>query len=487
MTASTGARPGGGRVTRALFLFEARRLAGHPLVWGATVLVLATQTYLSRDQQPHLGIDPVNASGLSACLAGVVLVVASLAASRDGRHGMPESLAALPGRAGHRTRAILLATPLVAGLAAAVAVGGYLAIRTLGGPAAGRLDVWEPLTAVATAMFAATLGVAVGRWARWLIAGPMVVAVLGYLIFMNAQNGPAAWLLPVMQVHKTDWPDRPSGIHLLYVLALVAGCAALALLRHRARLAPALALVAAVGVAVPSGAAATSTPPVSMPRAGWVDLDDVDPRVRERYFGPGAHRCSARQGITYCAYQGYESWIPLWEQAVLPAANVLPPALRARVPRVEQLTSTWSYGADWDTYTIRPGMTWGHPDQRFILAQEVALWATGLRGGGDPRHRCDASGQARTIVTLWIIGQVSPPELPREYHLDDGYGTRLLADWSAAEVGYAERLLATPGARERVHANWATLTNPATTIDQALPLLGLERTHDARRGANPCR
>ncbi|WP_155128972.1 hypothetical protein [[Actinomadura] parvosata] len=473
-------------VTWALFLFETRRLARHPLVWGATALVLALQTYLGHDRRPHLGVDPVHATGLSTCLGAVVLIVASLAASRDGRHGMPESLSALPGRAEHRTRAILLATPLVAGLAAAVAVGGYLAIRVLSGPVAGRLDVWEPLTAVAAAMLAATLGVAVGRWARWLVAGPMVAAVLGYLIYTNPQHGSAGWLLPVMQVHEADWADRPSAIHLLYVLALAAGCAAVAALRHRARLVPALALVAALAVAVPAGAAAASEPPTPRPKPGLQTMEDVDPRVRERYFGPDAYRCERRQGITYCAYRGYEPWIPLWEQAVLPAANALPATLRARVPRVQQLTSTWMHGADLDTFMIRPPMTWGHPDQRAILAREVAVWATGLRGGPAPSRMCDAGGQARTLVTLWITGQVSPPELPREHHLDDNHGQLFLARWGAAEVDYAKRLLAVPDARERVHAHWATLTNPATTIDQALPLLGLPRTHDTPQGANPC-
>jgi hypothetical protein len=37
----------------------------------------------------------------------------------------------------------------------------------------------EPLTAVAAAVLAATLGVAVGRRPPWLIAGPLVVAVCG--------------------------------------------------------------------------------------------------------------------------------------------------------------------------------------------------------------------------------------------------------------------------------------------------------------------
>ncbi|MCA2229417.1 hypothetical protein [Nonomuraea aurantiaca] len=479
-------------MTRRLFLFEARRLVRHPLVWGATVLVLALQTFLSWDQQPDLTMDPVNATGLATCLASAVLIVASLATSRDGRHGMPESLAGLPGRAEHRTRALLLATPLVAGLAAAVAVGGYLAIRLLSGPAGGRLDVWEPLTSVAAAVLAAALGVAVSRWARWLIAGPLVVAVLGFLIYMNPTNGQARWLLPVMQVHRPDWPDRPSAVHLVYVLAVAAAFGGIALLRHRVRPAPAAAVVVALAVAVPSGATAASTrPPAQFPTNVELTVAHVDSRVRERYFGPDAYRCRERQGLTYCAFPGYEPWIPLWEQAVQPVVGALPTELRAQAPQVRQMSPTWSF-AD-DSGVIRPPMSWGHPDQRRILAEDVAFWATGLYDSAtkhfNPSRRaapCDARGQARTVVALWLIGQVSPPEARRQLYVDHNRGRLSGLDWGPAEIGYAKQLLASPGAREKVQANWDTLVKPTTTIDQALPLLGLEREFNAPMGATPC-
>ncbi|MFC4118043.1 hypothetical protein [Nonomuraea zeae] len=478
-------------MTRRLLLFEARRLVRHPLVWGATALVLALQTFLSRDQQPDLTMDPVNATGLATCLAAAVLVVASLATSRDGRHGMPESLSGLPGRAEHRTRALLLATPLVAGLAAAVAMGGYLAIRLLSGPAGGRLDVWEPLTAVAAAVLAATLGVAVGRWASWLIAGPLVVAVLGFLIFTNPSNGQARWLLPVMQVHRPDWPDRPSAAHLVYVLAAAALFGGIALLRHRVRPASAAAVVVALAVAVPTGATAASTrPPATFPTNVPLTLDHVDSRVRERYFGPGAYRCTVRQSLTYCAFPGYEPWIPLWEQAVQPVVAALPAELRARAPQVRQMSPTWSFGAD--SGLIRAPMSWGDPDQRRILAEDVAFWATGLYDSAarhsDPRHPtlCDVRGQARAVVAHWLIGQVSPPEARRGLHVDDHRGRMSGLDWGQAEIGYAKLLSASPVAREKVRAGWDTLIKPTTTIGQALPLLGLERKFDAPMGATPC-
>ncbi|MEV0595935.1 hypothetical protein [Nonomuraea cavernae] len=489
MTATRGI----GGVTRQLLWFETRRLLRHPLVWGATLLVLALQTYLSRGQQPHWGVDPVRATGMSTCLAAAVLVVASLAASRDRQHGMPESLAGLPGRAEHRTRAILLATPSVAGLAAAVAVFGYLGIRLLSGPGAGRFDLWEPLTAIAASAFAATLGVAVGRWSRWLIAGPMVVAVLGYLIFTNNQNGSAGWLLPVMQEYHPDWADRPSGVHLVYVLALAVLFGGIALLRPRVRLAPAVVAVAALGVAVPSGAIAAAEPPFVQRTAGAFTIDDVDPRVRDRYHGPDTHRCSERRGITYCAYPGYEPWIPLWEEAMRPAVDALPATLRTHLPRVKQTAWTWYTGEDSGNPPLRTPMTWGHPDQRTALATDLAHWATGLHDSVSALSKvsldaeCDVRGQARTLVALWVAGQVSPPEAPRRLKIDDRTELVYGARWGAAEVTYAELLLATPGVRERVHAHWDTLMKPTTTIVQALTLLGVDHGADAPMGATPCR
>ncbi|MFE0151508.1 hypothetical protein ACFWY5_30480 [Nonomuraea sp. NPDC059007] len=474
-------------MTRRLLWFEARRLIRHPLVWGASVLVVALQTYLSRDGQPDLTMDPVNATGLFTCLGAAVLVVASLAASREGRHGMPESLAGLPGRAEHRTRALLLAVPLVAGLAATLAMGGYLAIRLLSGPAGGRLDVAEPLTAVAAAVLAATAGVAVGRWARWLIAGPIVVAVLGFLIFTNPSNGQAGWLLPVMQVHRPDWPDRPSLVHLVYVLAAAALFAAIALLKHRVRPAPAVAAVLALAVAVPAGATAASTPaPAPFPTT----VDHVDSRVRERYFGPAAHRCDVRRGLTYCAFPGYEPWIPLWERVVGPVMAALPAARRAQAPAVRQVSPTWNFVTR--PAAIGAPMSWGHPDQRRLLAEDAAFWATGLNDSAaahhDPRLRrlCDVRGQARTVVAHWLIGQAAPPEARRELYVERDLGRRSGLDWGPAETGYATLLLAVPGAREKVAAHWDTLMKPATTIDQALPLLGLERRFTAPMGATPC-
>ncbi|MEU4535896.1 hypothetical protein AB0G15_13635 [Streptosporangium sp. NPDC023825] len=465
-----------------LFVFETLRLTRNPVLWGTAALVLAVQTYLSRDQQPDMNIDPIAATGVASCLAGAVLLVANLAASRDGRHGMPESLAGLPAGAEHRTRAVLFAAPLVGGLSTAVVLGLYLVVRLLAGPVAGTLDPYEPLTAVAASAFAAALGVAVGRWLPSLIAGPLVIAALGFMIFQNPSIMPSGWWLPVMQHHYPDWPDRPSGTHLVYVLALVVLAGGVASLRYGLRRRPLVAVVAAVAVAVPAGATATAARPVAAIRSGWVGADDVDPRVRDRFFGPHAYRCEERGGVTYCAYPEYVPWIPLWEEAAGPVVRAVPPERRHLVPQVRQMTSAWFFGEDTEAYAVRPGMSWGHPDQRKRLAEDLSFHVAGFR------LPCDARGQARTLVALWLAGQAAPVTRPESLRVDSRLSVRRLVGYGDTEIGYARRLLASPGARERVRAHWDTLMRPSTTLERALPLLGLDREFPVSRPeGTPCR
>ncbi|MER6949393.1 hypothetical protein ABT294_35820 [Nonomuraea sp. NPDC000554] len=467
-------------MTVQLFRFEVRRMLRHPMLWGGTALILAVQVYLSWGEQPDLTVDTVRATGFAACLAGAVLVVSSLAVSRDGRHRMPESLGGLPGRSRARTAAVLAAAVLAGVLAETVFMGGYLLVRLASGPVGGRLDVFEPLTGLALGALGGALGASVGRWARRLIAGPVVMAGLGLLIFLNVTPGPGSWWSPVVQQHWMDWPDRPSGPHLLYVLALAGLAGALALLRHGLRPVAAVAAVAGLAVAVPAGATAAAVPPVTPLHAGRFDLSDVDQRVRERYFGADARRCEQHDGVRYCAFPEYVPWIPLWAEAVAPVARAVPPERRGLVPRVEQATSSWIISMD--SGVAYAPMAWGRPDQRTALAQSVAFDVAGFDS------QCDARGQARMVVALWLWGQGSGIGLPTMLRMDEHLGVTPGSEWGDTEVRYARLMLRTAGIRERIWAHWDTLMRPATTTEQALPLLGLSQQYPVSKpkGA-PCR
>ncbi|MEV0203452.1 hypothetical protein AB0H81_44425, partial [Nonomuraea sp. NPDC050691] len=206
-----------------------------------------------------------------------------------------------------------------------------------------------------------------------------------------------------------------------------------------------------------------------------------------------------RSGSTgRCAFPGYESWIPLWVAAAGPVAEALPPRRRDRLPVVRQWTESWFLYEDYDAPTVRALMVWGRAgtgdDHRAFLAADLVNQVTGLRrANSSAREVCDAGGQARTVVALWLLGQVVPPALPQDRQIQIGgsfYATGpfpLGVGYGSAEVGYARRLLASPAARERVWAHWDTLVDPRTGIGQALPLLGLrpEFAAEPMRG-RPC-
>ncbi|MEU9834060.1 hypothetical protein AB0D67_21270 [Streptosporangium sp. NPDC048047] len=490
VTASAGLRaptPSAGLWT--LTVFETRRLLRGPLLWGAAALCLGLRLYAVHEWLPDLTIDPVSMSGAMLLLAAAAMLAAHLAVSRDTREGMPESLGPLPGRAPERTAAAVVAVVAVSAGIAALTMALYLAARLAMGPVAGTFDPYEALAGVLAVPFAAGLGAVLGRWAPWPVAVPAAVFLLGAFTWLNGnQGGYGGWFLPVVLFHGPDWPARPSGLHVPYLVAAVVLFAALALLRHGVRPARLAAAVTAAAVAVPAGAVATAAAPgraemnPSLPVGTEFTARLVPAPVRDRYFGPDSRRCEKRGAVTYCAFPEYVSWIPLWASAVEPVVEALPPAARGRLPAVRQYSDSWWMAEDHDERFIGTFMMWGRAGardaHRTALAARLINRFTRLEA--PTSAGCDGRGQARTVVGLWLLGQVAPPAPAVESELQIGgslFEPRLsplgAAGYGAAELGYARELLATPGARERIWAHWDTLLAPGTTIERALPLLGL--------------
>ncbi|TCO60738.1 hypothetical protein [Actinocrispum wychmicini] len=443
---------------RELVRFEVRRLLRNPFLWAAAAVALAWQLAESWDWAPDLTVDTVSMTGHALLVAAAVLLVANLAASRDRRHGGFDGMAALPGRAAERTWSVAAAAAVVGAAIAAVPIVGYLVIRVAQGPVAGRLDVLEVLTGIAAVAATAALGVAVGRWFPGLVAGPVVLVLLVLATLMNRNlGGYGGWFLPLVLHNGPGWPERPAGTHLGYLIACVALFGSLALLRHRIRVVRLGVALLAVAVAVPAGAVAMAADPNATAR-------ERDARVAE----PDAWHCEQRDTVTYCAYPAYASWIPHWAAAVGPVAGAVPPVARDRLPEIRQgdgVWLVWPRGAAEATY-------------RNALAGDVAAQVTGIAAERDAR------GQARTVVALWLLAQTAGavPD-PAPMSVDIGPYTAVGSDiatretllgpgYGPAEADCARRLLATPGAREKVWQNWSTLTNPGTTTEQAMALLG---------------
>ncbi|WP_433226490.1 hypothetical protein [Microtetraspora malaysiensis] len=322
------------------------------------------------------------------------------------------------------------------------------------------------------------------------VAVPLAVFLIGAFTWLNGQqSGYGGWFLPVVLFHRPDWPPRPSAEHVVYLVAAAALFAALALLRH-GRTWPRLAAAgAAAAVAVTTGTAATA----AAPGREMINTHQMGPeasfalmgtQVRERVFGPGARRCEKHGQVTYCAYRDYAAWIPAWVSAVDPVIGALPPAERGRFPEVRQLTDSWWHVDDDEEPSVArfTYMVWGRAGAedayRAVLASGIVRPVTGLLPRG--RAGCDARGQSRAVVALWLLGQAVPPAPPRDRQVQ--IGSSSFAEehsplgeirYGAAELGYARRLLAMPDAKQRVWAHWDTLVKSGTTVEQALPLLGL--------------
>ncbi|MFD8564238.1 hypothetical protein ACFV1N_43810 [Streptosporangium canum] len=492
-------------IFRSLFLFEVGRLLRGPVPWGAAVLCLALRLVATWEWLPDMSVDPVSTSGAMLLPAAAMMLAANLATSRDTRGGMPETLGALPGRAVERTGAATLAAVTAGAGIALPVMTGYLLVRWGMGPVAGVFDPYEALGGVLAVPFAAALGAMLARWAPWLVAVPVAAFLIGAFTWLNGnQSGYGGWFLPVVLFHGPDWPQRPSALHAVYLLAAVALLAALTLLRHGVRPARLVAALAAAAVAVPAGAAATAAAPGEEMTHPFEDLlkdpaalpDHMDARVRERYFGRDARRCEKHGAVTYCALRDYAAWIPAWVSAVDPVARALPPAERDRLPVVRQLADTWWY-AQQEERSVDTFMMWGRAGaehtHRAVLASDVIRSAMGWRPPPGTEG-CDARGQSRVVVALWLLGQAVPPAPPetREIQIGSSLFMRVQSPlgpirYGAAELGYARRLLAAPDARQRIWRHWDTLLKPGTTVGQALPLLGLrsEFADEPVRG-RPC-
>jgi hypothetical protein len=456
-----------GQLTRV----EIRRLLRNPYLWTVAIGTLALLVSLQRTTLPNLGEATVTAAMASFFVAAAMMVIANLATLRDQREGVPETLAALPGRADVRTRAVLVATGCVgAGLVAAV-IGAHLLVRLTEGPAGGQVDPREVIGAMLAAAVMATFGVALGRWAPSSIAAPAVLGIFAFGFFA----GPlflVAWHLPIVPPYEMRVFGRPALPRLSYLAAALALLAALAMLRHGRRplrlgiAGAALVAVVAAGI----GVAAAAPPTIG----GVVDQG-------EPVAGQPGLACVERNALTYCHFPGFAPWIPFWASAAEPVAAALPPDQRHRMPVIAQHTSFGPPLVRSDERALVM-MVWGRGEaaeaDQARLAGQIAGLVTDLEdtstGPAGEWGWCDARGQARTVVALWLAGQAAPlrpvaqPDAGYRVSTDlgsVGYGDR--------ELGYARALLDRSDARDLIWRHWDVMLDPATTIDAALPLLGL--------------
>ncbi|MFI1996624.1 hypothetical protein [Actinoplanes sp. NPDC020271] len=237
--------------TRALALSEARLLLRAPTLWvGAAVTTGLGVTSLRTGEVSAAAIR--TDTGLAALvLAGFLIVLGHLAASRDRRHGAWEAAAALPVRPVHRAVALLVLVP-VAGLVGALCLGLESLALVAAWPAGVSGTGWA-LTALIVPMIGAAIGVAAGSWLSSTAAGPLTLFTLAAAMAVLPVLGDGAGSLPwrLFPVDMGSSPPVDVDWHLLYLLALLLAAVSTARLRHAPRrplVVGALILAAALAV-----------------------------------------------------------------------------------------------------------------------------------------------------------------------------------------------------------------------------------------------
>ncbi|MFF0739008.1 hypothetical protein ACFYVL_01290 [Streptomyces sp. NPDC004111] len=437
--------------TRTLARLEVRHLLTNAWLWCALAVGVAVPALITlRTPQRAEWAYDTQLAGTGLLLPALALMAtAGLAAQRERRNHLPETLAALPASVSARTLATAFAHMAVALVTTLVPLAAFLLWRHLvAAPQAGVPDVAALWCVPAGALLLVALGIALGCFFTSPLVFPASVFVL--LVLLANQATPL-WPLPLTSLLSGTTALWPGLSRLLYLLVAVLLLLVLALSRHR-RSGPrtataALALLGLVPLALTGSAAARR------------QADDP-------------HRtCTAHHGVTYCHFDGFAPWIPLWAAAAEPVRGAVPGPFRAAFPTLTQYRTTLN-----GTAPGAMGTQWATADRqvsdRGTLAGRLAATTVGLA----PDSACDATGQARTVLALYLTGHAVP--LPERVVWDPDEDLTLLGrlTYTQTELALARQALAAPGTPARVADHWAALVRPDATTDDAAKLLGLNPT-----------
>lgn len=438
-------------------------------------------------------------------LAGLVVLTAHRARTRSTRDGTQELFDACPTPHATRTVGHLLS----AWAPAAIALVFLSAMTVLfsqnvaeGYGNVGGRQVAALVGATILCVGATALGVALARWAPWTLVPVVAVIAIGFGSTRLATAG-SGRTEPLRQL--STWlndPDRyvrftaPHWVaHHLWILALVALVAVLALARdqHRLRLLGAGAAFAVVAV----GSAIAVTRPIDTADAA---------RIASLIDEPEAHqRCVDAAGLPVCTYGSDLELARHLAAEVTPVAAAAPAGALARWA-VRQDT-------DLDRAELDPQVRrLLHPDRgdariipmemvRHAAADEGARFWVGLTAAGVTADITKGAvlsldHQARGVVALWLATRgvdadtaADMTSTQRELDSTSNYSYRYTrpwpdtcyagptpVTWALTDLDAARRLLGAPEAAvaEQLRSDWALFTDRATSTDELLAALGLE-------------
>jgi hypothetical protein len=401
--------------------FEARRLVLHPLflgtllfsllAWGGLFIIFSgEEEAVSANNDDSFAFVAIAVLGLFA-----LLLAANRNLLRSRRDGTSELLATLPTAPRTRTTAALLAGWLP-GLAivAASTLSLLLFLWRISGLEVVRLNYVGLAGVYVLALGAVTAGVLVARWVPLPLAGAAGVVLL---ILVNNQFD---HLHPRWRwIRFAPEPDfggrydiRPDGWHLLFVVALLVLGVGLALARHGLDGRVAALVLAGVVGAVTAGWVSTRPPSAAA----------VADRVA-RLENPRAYEVCETTGIVeYCSWPDATEWVPVWREAVEGVLAAVPEGRRPASLAVVQRTESTVYDDLLPEVRaqLRPDVAWSydgviHPGDEMnvrvphlTVAYMTASELVGLPGSLARCCACDAGGQARGMIAMWLTAQADP-------------------------------------------------------------------------------
>jgi hypothetical protein len=455
----------------------------------------------------------VTTAAAIAPLACRVLLAANQTALRSRRHSTEELYGTAPASPTTRTGAHLAALTGVVALAAVLAAAKLAWLAAAGGVRAP--DPGEAAVGPALVALAGVIGVLLARWVPSPLVAPVALLALAVgelwpsLYSWSGRDPRYLWLRPWQELDgPREVAYRPAGWHLLYLAAVAALLAVLALTRHGRS--PGRVVAGGLALAVVAGSAWAQLRPA--PAAAEAAIVQTVERPQ------AAQACQRRGAVRYCHFPGYGRWVDRWAAVVEPVLARLPGPARTHPAEIRQdIGELWRLdglsaatnqrllvGARWhlgEDRVIPVAMTWetgrqGEADA-FNLRLRAAAWAVGLPLDLPPEiaNVCDTNGQARAVVAVWLAGQTgpatrdnlraafaAPPSAPdaQRWFLESLGGVALGRNpppwlWSKTDGTYALELLDRPA--DQVAAaltpHWDRLTDPATPTAELVKALGL--------------
>ncbi|MGH8870979.1 MAG: hypothetical protein ACRDWS_03285 [Acidimicrobiia bacterium] len=354
----------------------------------------------------------VSFAGWLLPLAGAAFLVACWTASTEIRYAYEEHLDSLPH--GRTVRALGLLGGVVGPLAYAfiLALAGVVAGLFL--TPAGSLTWHELASGFLVVCIAWFAGIALGRSRRVRATPVLVLLIYATLQLLGSPDVEVGapevsggsdlsrlllWMPPSAFDTPFDVFLRPSGPRIFFLLSVALLTVVLVMTRSSRRIRPvSIASAGAASLLV----VATALQVLSfVPDQPWAVVGGSRPRV-DWEKQTSVQECLTVSDRLYCPYPGFEPWVAEWHEVADGVSEVLTADLAVVAQRPQN--------SDFPRYSASPNgvatfFTWDRPGSSrpihaFALASRIAHVSVGLPGG--PHELCDARGQGRVALALWI-------------------------------------------------------------------------------------